>query len=75
MNIIEATKRAMAEGRGITRPKFKKAVYLIPTNTRECYITIPVGFKLIGDKQGDLSAAPRCNPHAADILADDWELY
>lgn len=74
MNIIDATKLAMDRGHGITRPEFKKAVYLIPTNTIECYITIPVGFKFKGRKAGDLSAAPRWNPRAADILADDWEL-
>ncbi|MGM9937134.1 MAG: DUF2829 domain-containing protein [Candidatus Ornithomonoglobus sp.] len=74
MNIIEATKEAMLKGAGITRPAFKNAVYLIPTNTNECYISVPVGFKLEHKKSDSISAAPRWNPHAADILADDWEL-
>ena len=74
MNIIEATKKAMEKGIGLTRPSFKNAVYLVPTNTKECYIIIPVDFKLKGKSYGDISAAPRWNPHAADILADDWEL-
>ena len=74
MNIIEATRKAIRKGLGITRPTFKKEAYLLPTNTNECYIVIPTGFKLKNKNSGYASAAPRWNPHAADVLADDWEL-
>lgn len=72
MNIIEATKQAMEKGVGLTRLSFQSRCCLIPTNTKECYIVIPPNFKLRGRSHGDISAAPRWNPHAADILADDW---
>lgn len=68
MNIIEATERAMIEGVGIARPCFKKHCYVLPTNTAECYVVIPTN-EATGKKPSS-----RWNPHASDILANDWEL-
>lgn len=72
MDIIEATKQAMEKGMGLTRPSFQGMDYLVPTNTKECYIVIPMDFKFKGRYCDDIPAAPRWNPCAADILADDW---
>lgn len=70
MNIVEATEKALEKGVGIKNPRYKNT-YLLPTNTTECYLVIPVDFA-IGN---GTHAAPRWNPHAEDILANDWELY
>ena len=72
MNIIDATRLAMDRGLGITRPEFKKAVYLIPTNTIECYITIPVGFKFnpsltLKKRKNSLYIAQWCRLQAVEI--------
>lgn len=46
-------------------------VYLLPTNTEECYIVIPVGVKY---PETTINMCPRWNPKAEDILSEDWEL-
>ena len=75
MNIIEATKAAMEQGCGIIKKDLKKAgYYLLPTNTSECYLFIPIGYSHKENKEEDKKVAARWNPHAADILSDEWEL-
>lgn len=71
MNIVEATKKAMEKGVGMTRPVLKNNLYILPTNTNECYIGMPIGYT----PESGQRPAVRWNPHAEDILADDWELY
>lgn len=72
MNIVEATKEAMKAGKGITNSVCKECGdYLLPTNTDECYLIIPVGYS----HTKGMRVAARWNPHADDILAEDWELY
>lgn len=66
MNIIIATKKAIEKGVGITNIGTKKSgVYLLPTNTAECYIVIPVGVKY---PNTSLNICPRWNPKASDII-------
>ena len=71
MNVVEATKKALEKSVGMTRPSFKNNWYLIPTNTNECYVSMPIGYGVESSQR----PAVRWNPHAEDILADDWELY
>ena len=72
MNIVKATKEAVRLGIGITNQQCKKSgVYLLPTNTDECFLVIPVGCKF---PETSGRVAPRWNPKARDILSDDWEL-
>ena len=71
MNIIEATRKALKEGVGIKNKNDITQNYLLPTNTRECYIVVPIGFA-VGN---NTKAIPRWNPKAEDILSNDWELY
>lgn len=72
MNIIEATKQAMEQGKGIINSDLEKfELYLLPTNTTECFLVIPFGFNVKQKRR----AACRWNPHAGDILRDDWELW
>ena len=74
VDIIEATKKAMEKGVGIQNAISKQTdSYLLPTNTNECYLVIPIGYKLDGDYEK--TPAPRWNPKAEDVLKDDWELY
>ena len=74
MNIIEATEKALEKGVEIQNTISQRAnSYLLPTNTNECYLVIPIGYKLDSDYKR--TPAPRWNPKAEDILKDDWELY
>ena len=66
MNIQEATKKAVAEGKQITRVNSwwgggENGIKIRPTDTDECCI-ISVAKK----------EAPRWNPQAEDLTADDW---
>lgn len=66
MNIQEATKQAVAEGKQITRINAwwgggENGIKILPTNTDECCIVS------IAKKE-----APRWNPQAEDLIADDW---
>lgn len=71
MNIIDATKQAMEQGRGMTNSSLKEInCYLLPTNTSECYIVMPNNYKHTEKRK----VAARWNPHAADIIAEDWEV-
>lgn len=72
MNIIEATREAMDKGVGIRNTSCKHN-YLLPTNTKECYLVIPIGYTL--GSNYEKIPAPRWNPKAEDILKEDWELY
>ena len=70
MNIIEATREAMRRGVGITNASMRKrGFYVLPTNTDECYLIVPKGWKI-----GHGVPAPRWNPRAEDILTEDWEV-
>lgn len=72
MNIVEAVKKAMEQGKGIQNAKVKRAkVYLLPTNTTECFFVIPVGYRFLGNCP---PPATRWQPQAEDILAEDWEV-
>ena len=71
MNIIEATREAMKVGKGIINTEWpSREFYLLPTNTKECYLLIPANFTA-----GCGRACPRWNPHAADILSEAWEIF
>ncbi|MGN0181450.1 MAG: MW1434 family type I TA system toxin [Candidatus Ornithomonoglobus sp.] len=71
MNIIEATKEAMQAGKGITNTEWRSHdFYLLPTNTQECYLIIPINFSVDHGR-----ACPRWNPHAADILSEAWTIF
>lgn len=72
MNIIEATKLATEHGKGIINGECMQAeIYLLPTNLCLGFMIIPFGYKYIEDNK----PAPRWQPKAKDIIADDWELY
>lgn len=72
MNIIEATKEAIEKGIGI-RNQHYKGDYFLPTNTHECFLVMPIGYKL--GENCERIPAPRWEPKAKDILNEDWELY
>lgn len=66
MNIQEATKQAIAEGKQITRINAwwgggENGIKIRPTNTHECCIV-----------SNAKKEAPRWNPQAEDLIADDW---
>ena len=66
MNIQEATKQAIAEGKQITRINAwwgggENEIKIRPTNTYECCIV-----------SNAKKEAPRWNPQAEDLIADDW---
>ena len=65
MNIQEATKQAVAEGKRITRSNAwwggENGTKIRPTDTDERGIV-----------SGAKKAAPRGNPHAEDLTADAW---
>ena len=65
MNIQEATKQAVAEGKRITRSNAwwggENGTKIRPTDTDECCIV-----------SGAKKEAPRWNPQAEDLTADDW---
>ncbi len=68
MNIIEATKQALPQGKGITRKIWDRQHLLMaifPTNTSECCIASTLGNHL---------PKPRWNPTADDLLAEDWKV-
>ena len=72
MDIIEVTKAATEQGKGITNAELKRvALYLLPTNLYLGFTLMPFGYKYIDDNK----PAPRWQPKAKDIIADDWELY
>ena len=72
MNIIEATKLATEQGKGIINGECMQAeIYLLPTNLCLGFMIIPFGYKYIEDNK----PVPRWQPKAKDIIADDWELY
>ena len=80
MNIIEATRKALKEGVGIKNKNDITQNYLLPTNTRECYIVDAAGLTATQNPIGfavgnNTKAVPRWNPKAEDILSNDWELY
>lgn len=63
MDISTATKKAMLEGKGITRPNFSGLI-LIPTNTAYGFIGCSCSKEL---KEG-------WQPKADDLTADDWNV-
>lgn len=46
----------------ITRKSWKKDIYILPTNSIDCCV-------LMSDNQ---QSAPRWNPYADDLIANDW---
>lgn len=72
MDIITATKEALKKGVGIVNGRTKASqLYLLPTNTKECFLAIPFEYT----HKSVRKVGARWNPHAEDILADDWELW
>lgn len=68
MNIVEAIKEALPKGKGIARKAWNDTwldTVIIPTNSSECCIVTTFGKH---------SSAPRWNPTADDLTADDWVL-
>ncbi len=63
MNIQEATKKAMETNKNIQRDSI--GIKIKPTNGWECCLLIHP------TKQ---EYAPRWNPKAEDLMADDWEV-
>lgn len=66
MNIQEATKKAVAEGKQITRTNSwwgggENGIKIRPTNTDECCIVSTAKMEVL-----------RWNPQAEDLIADDW---
>lgn len=66
MNIQEATKQAVAEGKQITRINAwwgggESGIKIRPTDTDECCIVSIAK-----------NEVPRWNPQAEDLTADDW---
>ncbi|QGG59107.1 Thoeris anti-defense Tad2 family protein [Loigolactobacillus bifermentans] len=68
MNIQQATRKALTTQKGITRESWDVGVpiIIIPTNTTGCCIVQVPG------TEDEL--APRWEPEAEDLLADDWRL-
>lgn len=72
VNIVEATKKALEQGTGIINEKLEAAnYYILPTNTAECFLLIPIGLTHASQEK----VCPRWNPKATDILSDDWQVY
>lgn len=72
MDIVEATKAAMEQGKGITKADLRQMeIYLLPTNLYLGFMVVHIGYKYLDDNK----PLPRWQPQASDILADDWELY
>lgn len=68
MNIIEATKKALEEGKWITRRGEDFCGCKVkPTNTRDCFLLAVID-------EPERPPAKHWNPDAADILADDYEV-
>ncbi|MCT2909277.1 DUF2829 domain-containing protein [Schleiferilactobacillus harbinensis] len=67
MSIQDAVTAALEQGKGITRKSWMpRPIYLIPTNTTACLIIV------IPD---DHRTAPRWEPSAEDLTANDWLIY
>ena len=69
MNIQKAVRKArLASAKGkqgyIVRKKWKGNFRILPTNTDLCSIADAPG----------MEQAPRWNPYAEDLMADDWEV-
>lgn len=65
MNIIDATKQALAEKRAIQRTSYGGFISIIPTNT--CYELVTA----MADEE-KTERHPYWNPRTDDVLADDW---
>lgn len=65
MNIQDATRKAIADGKQITRSNAwwggTNGIKIRPTDTDECCIV-----------SNQKKEAPRWNPQAEDLIADDW---
>ncbi len=69
MNIIEATRKAIAENKYICRESAMFSYRLKPTN--DCC----GAFTIISIGTTHMKIAPHWNPTADDILADDWAVF
>lgn len=71
MNIQEATKLALEEGKYITREANSfKAYRILPTNTDDCFVILVA--KDYVERLGKNILSKRWNPKAKDIMANDW---
>ncbi|MFT8860897.1 MW1434 family type I TA system toxin [Schleiferilactobacillus harbinensis] len=67
MNIQDAVTAALEQGKGITRKSWMpRPIYLIPTNTTVRFVIVLPN----NDKP-----APRWEPSADDLVANDWIIY
>ncbi len=64
MNIQEAVKKAIKDGKHITRKAFKEKLYIEPTDTPDCCI--------ISAPEPRKNPRRGWQPQAEDLLADDW---
>jgi hypothetical protein len=67
MSIQDAVTAALEQGKGITRKSWMpRPIYLIPTNTTAGLIIVC---------PNDDKPAPRWEPSAEDLTANDWLIY
>ena len=64
MNIQAATQKALESGGRITRRLWNGSFHIRPTDGPDCCICYAEGKR----------CAPRWNPYAEDLVADDWEV-
>lgn len=63
MNIAEAVRAALEQGKFFTRPEYKDSFKTLPTNTDECCVLYDVNGKKL---------APRWQPSASELMAYDY---
>jgi hypothetical protein len=63
LNITEAVRIALKQGKFFTRPEYKNSFKTLPTNTDECCVLYDANGKKL---------APRWEPDASDLMADDY---
>lgn len=66
VNIVDATRRAVTEGKKLVRPWGERRIVIQPTDSSDCCL-----IWLEGNQQ---APAKRWNPMARDLLAEDWEV-
>ena len=66
MNIVDAVRRALADGKAIARPWGERRILIKPTNGPECC--------LIQLEESEKPPCQRWNPKADDLTAEDWEI-
>ena len=66
MNIVDAMRQAVTEGRKLVRPWGERRIIIQPTDSSDCCLIL-----LEGSQQ---APAKRWNPMARDLLAEDGEV-